>query len=64
MKHIKSLVATLLCLATVSSFIPMTVSAKSLSWVNTQMDYRRNLLSKSEFKTYFNEIWKKLNVHG
>ena len=53
MKHIKSLVATLLCLATVSSFIPMTVSAKSLSWVNTQMDYRRNLLSKSEFKTYF-----------
>ena len=53
MKHIKSLVATLLCLATVSSFIPMTVSAKSLSWVNTQMDYRRNLLSNSEFKTYF-----------
>lgn len=52
MKKSRRIIAVLLSLCALASFLPASVSAKSLSWVGREMDYRRRLISQPEFKIY------------
>lgn len=52
MKKIKVLLASLLCVTIGTSFLTVNVGAKSLSWVPSQMEYRRKLLNDPQIRTY------------
>lgn len=52
MKKIKVLLTSLLCVTLAASFLPVSVGAKSLSWVSSQMEYRRKLLNDPQIRTY------------
>ncbi len=52
MKKLKVLVVSLVCAATLLSTVNVPVTAKSLSWVGTQMAYRRRLLNDPQLRTY------------
>ena len=52
MKRFSRIISTALCISTLISISPTIVSAKSLSWVGREMEYRKKLINEPEFKTY------------